>query len=307
MGLARPGRIGSFLLLQGRGAALPDTDRLSNAEALAVAQLDLKDRDARIRLAVALSRSALETMAEAQGEWRNLVIWDDKRQRIRAERVLTLGALELQRHQLPRPAPDLVSDVLLQRLRDQGLDLLPWNDRCEQLRRRLQLAHRHLGEPWPDRSLNALQDAPERWIREASLSCSSWQDLDSESLCEALWGELSWPRRRDLDALLPERLRIPSGRDARLTYGEEDVVLAVKLQEMFGCTQGPVLLNGTFPVTLELLSPAGRPLQRTRDLRGFWCGSYKDVRREMRGRYPKHPWPEAPMTAVPNSRTKKSS
>ena len=307
LGLARPGRIGSFLLLQGRGAALPDTDRLSNAEALAVAQLDLKDRDARIRLAVALSRSALEKMAEAQGEWRNLVIWDDKRQRIRAERVLTLGALELQRHQLPRPAPDLVSDVLLQRLRDQGLDLLPWNDRCEQLRRRLQLAHRHLGELWPDRSLNALQDAPERWIREASLSCSSWQDLDSESLCEALWGELSWPRRRDLDALLPERLRIPSGRDARLTYGEEDVVLAVKLQEMFGCTQGPVLLNGTFPVTLELLSPAGRPLQRTRDLRGFWCGSYKDVRREMRGRYPKHPWPEAPMTAVPTSRTKKSS
>ena len=109
-----------------------------------------------------------------------------------------------------------------------------------------------------------------------------------------------------MDRLLPERLTIPSGRDARLEYGEEEVTLAVKLQEMFGCAEGPVLLNGDLPVTLELLSPAGRPLQRTRDLRGFWAGSYSDVRREMRGRYPKHPWPESPMTAAPTAKTKKA-
>ena len=306
LAMARPGRVGAFVLQQGRGAVLPESDPLSTCEALAVAQLDLKNRDARIRIAVPLGRSTLQAMAEEAGEWKELVIWDEKQQKIRAERVLNLGALELQRQQLPRPSAELVSDVLLTRLRENGLDLLPWDDRCEQLRRRLQMAHSRLGSPWPNRNRQRLQNAPEDWILEASLSCSSWSDLESSTLQEALWGHLSWPERRELDRLLPERLTIPSGRDARLHYGEEEVILAVKLQEMFGCAEGPVLLDGNLPITLELLSPAGRPLQRTRDLRGFWAGSYSDVRREMRGRYPKHPWPESPMTAAPTAKTKKA-
>ena len=306
LAMARPGRVGAFVLQQGRGAMLPESDPLSTCAALAVAQLDLKDRDARIRIAVPLGRSTLQAMAEEAGEWKDQVIWDEKQQKIRAERVLNLGALELQRQQLPRPSADLVSEVLLTRLRESGLDLLPWDDRCEQLRRRLQLAHRRLGSPWPNRSRQRLQEVPEDWILEASLSCSSWTELESPILQEALWGSLSWPERRELDRLLPERLTIPSGRNAPLHYSEEEVILAVKLQEMFGCAEGPVLLDGDLPVTLELLSPAGRPLQRTRDLRGFWDGSYNDVRREMRGRYPKHPWPESPMTAVPTAETKKA-
>jgi len=307
LALARPGRTGSFLLRQGRGAILPMTDHLSGAEALAIARLDLKDRDACIRLAVPISRQHLEEIAKEQGEWRDHVVWKDNQQRISAERVLSLGSIELQRQQLPRPSAGLVSEALLQRLRDDGLELLPWNERCEQLRRRLQIAHSHLGAPWPNRTLQELQSAPELWIRAASLSCSSWLDLDSHDLMEALWSDLSWQQRRELEALLPERLRIPSGRDARVTYGDDDAVLSVKLQEMFGCSQGPLILNGTLPVTLELLSPAGRPLQRTKDLAGFWTGSYHDVRREMRGRYPKHPWPESPMNAAPTSKSKKSA
>ena len=305
--LARPGRAGAFLLRQGRGAVLATADPLSSAEALVIARLDLKERDARIRLAVPISRNFLNNLASEQGEWREDVSWNDRQQGIRAERVLRLGAIELQRQQLPRPSADLVSQALLQRLRDHGLELLPWNERCEQLRRRLQIAHSHLGAPWPNRTLQELQNTPELWIGEVSLNFSSWQDLDSNGLIEALWSDLTWAQRRELDTLLPERLRIPSGREARVTYGEDDAVLSVKLQEMFGCDQAPILLNGALPVTLELLSPAGRPLQRTKDLEGFWAGSYNDVRREMRGRYPKHAWPESPMTAAPTSKSKKWS
>ena len=307
LALARPERPGAFLLRQGRGALLPTSDPLCSAEALAIARLDLKERDARIRLAVPISRRYLEDIASEQGEWHEQVVWNDKQQGLRAERVLSLGAIELQRQQLPRPSAELVSHALLQHLRDHGLNPLPWTERCEQLRRRLQIAHIHLGGPWPNRTLQELQRAPELWIKEASLSCSSWQNLNSDDLIEALWSDLSWAQRRELDTLLPERLRIPSGRDARVTYGDDDAVLSVKLQEMFGSSQGPILLNGALPVTLELLSPAGRPLQRTKDLAGFWAGSYDDVRREMRGRYPKHPWPESPMTAAPTSKSKKWS
>lgn len=306
LALARPGRTGSFLLRQGRGATLAMSDHLSSAEALAIARLDLKDRDACIRLAVPISRQFLKDIAKEQGEWRDHVVWIDNHQRISAERVLSLGSIELQRQQLPRPSAELVSEALMQRLRDDGLELLPWEERCEQLRRRLQIAHSHLGVPWPNRTLQELQRAPELWIKQASLNCSSWQELDSNDLMEALWSDLSWEQRRELEGLLPERLKIPSGRDARVTYGDDDAVLSVKLQEMFGCSQGPLLLNGALPVTLELLSPAGRPLQRTKDLAGFWTGSYQDVRREMRGRYPKHPWPESPMNAAPTSKSKKS-
>ena len=136
------------------------------------------------------------------------------------------------------------------------------------------------------------------------MGCTRWSDVEESSLVDALWGDLTWDHRQSLNTLLPERTRIPSGREAQLHYGDREVVLAVKLQEMFGCDQGPSVLNGRVPVTLELLSPAGRPLQRTQDLAGFWTGSYRDVRREMRGRYPKHPWPEDPRQALATARTK---
>ena len=306
LALARDQRPGQFLLRQGRGATLPEHDPLIHAEALAVAQLDLSGRDARIRLAIPMPRSWLESVAESEGQWREDVDWDDRQQKIRAERVLSLGALELKSQPWSNPSADAISAVLLEQLRREGLALLPWSQHSEQLRRRLQLAHQRIGTPWPCRERSFLQNHPELWLREASLGSRRWGALDEASLIEALWGDVAWNFRRKLDALLPTTIRIPSGRDAALTYEEDGVVLAVKLQEMFGCTDSPHLLNGNLPITLELLSPAGRPLQRTRDLRGFWEGSYHDVRKEMRGRYPKHPWPESPAEAVATRRTKKA-
>lgn len=306
LALARDQRPGQFLLRQGRGATLPEHDPLSHAEALAVAQLDLSGRDARIRLAIPMPRSWLESVAESEGQWREDVNWDDRQQKIRAERVLSLGALELKSQPWSKPSADAISAVLLEQLRREGLALLPWSQYSEQLRRRLQLAHQCIGTPWPCRETSFLQNHPELWLKEASLGSRRWGALDEASLIEALWGDVAWSFRRKLDALLPTTIRIPSGRDAALTYEEDGVVLAVKLQEMFGCTDSPQLLNGNLPITLELLSPAGRPLQRTRDLRGFWEGSYHDVRKEMRGRYPKHPWPESPAEAVATRRTKRT-
>ena len=145
----------------------------------------------------------------------------------------------------------------------------------------------------------------EEWLAPCLIDCLSLEEIDPSALQEALWGHLDWSQRQRLDSLLPLRLTIPSGRNATLRYDEDDVVLAVKLQEMFGTQNGPRVLDGRVAVTLELLSPAGRPLQCTQDLAGFWSGSYADVRREMRGRYPKHPWPDDPVSAEPSAWTKR--
>ena len=204
------------------------------------------------------------------------------------------------------PSSERCVPLLLDRFRQVGtLEQLPWTTGCEQLRRRLALAHQHLGDPWPNRQRQRMLQQVEEWLEPCLTDCLSLEDVDPAALEEALWGPLDWSQRQRLDRLLPLRLTIPSGRNANLRYDEEEVVLAVKLQEMFGAQAGPSVLEGRLPVTLELLSPAGRPLQRTQDLCGFWGGSYRDVRREMRGRYPKHPWPDDPVSAEPTAWTKR--
>ena len=309
LALRRTERPGRFQLRQGRGARLDEQDPLINAEALAVARLDLGQRDTRIQLALPLSRSTVDRLAEEEGSWEDLLSWDEQCQRIRAERTLSLGALRLRRE--PHPAPDSrqCRDLIIERLQRGGtLDVLPWTPASVQLRRRLDLAYRQLGSPWEPKNPDVLLASLSAWLGDALEGCQSWNDLDATVLENALWGSLDWSQRQELDRLLPSRLLIPSGRSADLTYEDDgQVVLAVKLQEMFGCETGPTVLQGQLPVTVELLSPAGRPLQRTCDLSGFWHGSYASVRKEMRGRYPKHPWPEEPWTAQATARTKRQS
>lgn len=304
LALQRDAQPGRYQLRQGRGAQLPEGDPLLGQEALAVARLDLGGRNARIQLALALPKTWLQAQAELEGTWHTTVFWDEISGSVRARRTLELGALNLQTMAQPKPPAAEACQLLLEKVRDQGLDLLPWGEGAEQLRARLQMLHLRQGSPWPSRDPEQLRLKPESWLHDALLGCMGWRDLKEDALIEALWGDLDWSHRQRADQLLPERLRIPSGRQARLRYSDQDVVLAVKLQEMFGCDQGPSVLEGQLPVTLELLSPAGRPLQRTQDLAGFWRGSYEDVRREMRGRYPKHPWPEDPRTCPATAKTK---
>lgn len=309
LALKRSDRPGRFQLRQGRGARLDEQDPLINAEALAVARLDLGQRDTRIQLALPLSRSTVDRLADEEGSWEDLLSWDEQCQRIRSERTLNLGALTLRR--APQPAPDgqECRDLIIERLQRGGtLEVLSWSPAAVQLRRRLDLAYRQLGSPWQPKDPDVLLATLSSWLGDALEGCQSWNDLDATALEHALWGSLDWSQREELERLLPTRLLIPSGRSAQLTYEEDgQIVLAVKLQEMFGCETGPTVLLGQLPVTVELLSPAGRPLQRTCDLSGFWHGSYASVRKEMRGRYPKHPWPEQPWAAQATAGTKRQS
>ena len=304
----RPDQTGRYQLRQGRGAVLLPWDPLQGSPALAVARVDMGDKDTRIQMAVALSQSTLLTIAEQEGQWQDSASWDPERQRIRAERVLKLGELVVRRTQQPSPAAPLCRTLLVEQLqKSSNLDALPWTDSSHQLRQRLEWMHRQVGLPWPARDLTTLLEQADTWLGPTLEGCLGWGDISATALEEALWGDLDWSFRQQLDGLLPRRIAIPSGRQATLLYTGDEVILAVKLQEMFGSDDGPHVLGDRIPVTLELLSPAGRPLQRTRNLKGFWQGSYQDVRREMRGRYPKHPWPDDPRQALPTARTKRKS
>ncbi|GDX76671.1 ATP-dependent helicase HrpB [Cyanobium sp.] len=312
LGWAYPERIalsrgrgdGRFLMRGGRGAVLHPDDPLADAEALAIAIADGEGAEARVRLAVRLERADLEELAAAQGQEALEARWDPQAERVRCERSLRLGALVLARAPWPEARGEEVQAAMADGLRQLGLAALPWCPRSRSLQQRLGLAHRWLGPPWPDRRLERLEDDPAAWLGERLAGLRSRQDLRQLDLIEALWGELDWAERQQLERWFPETIAVPSGRRVALDYVGEEPVLAVKLQEMFGATVSPTLLDGRLPITVQLLSPAGRPAALTRDLAGFWSSGYAEVRRELRGRYPKHPWPEDPRQAVATALTK---
>nr|WP_156818418.1 ATP-dependent helicase HrpB [Cyanobium gracile] len=294
---------GRFLMRSGRGAVLPPGDPLAAAEALAIASVDGQGQEARVRLAVALSRSGLEELVGEEIEEEHEARWDGTDQRVRCERLRRSGALVLERRPWPDASGELVERALLEGLERSGLEVLPWCRASRQLQQRLMLAHRHLGAPWPDRSPERLGQDLGAWLGPHLGGLRSLQDLQQLDLAEILWGELDWSLRRELDRLLPLSQPVPSGRRVPLDYGSGTPVLAVKLQEMFGCLEGPTVLDGRLAVRVELLSPAGRPAAVTSDLAGFWSQGYAEVRRELRGRYPRHPWPEDPRQGVASART----
>ncbi|MEY3750607.1 MAG: ATP-dependent helicase HrpB [Cyanobacteriota bacterium] len=302
--LERTAGTGRYLTRSGRGALLHAGDPLLGSPALAIASADGGGSDARIQLALPLAASSLEALAAEAGHEEPRVSWDSQQQRVRAEREWKLGALVLERKPWPEAPANARRAAVLEGLLALGPAALPWDAGSRQLQQRLSLAHQHLGTPWPDRSAAALASDPEAWLGEQLDQVRSANDLQSLNLEEALWNGLPWELRRDLDQLLPQALPIPSGRLAALDYSSGEPVLAVKLQELFGAATNPTVLNGRLAVTVQLLSPAGRPAAITQDLAGFWSGAYQDVRKELRGRYPRHPWPEdpaqTPATALTN-------
>ncbi|MEB3199231.1 MAG: ATP-dependent helicase C-terminal domain-containing protein [Synechococcaceae cyanobacterium] len=295
---------GRFLMRGGRGAWLPAEDPLAHAPALAIAAVDGQGPQARVLLAASLPLEQLRQLAASEGEEQRQACWDPQDGRVRCERRLRLGALVLERRPWSDPDPEAVRAALLTGLRQLGLEALPWTPRSRELRHRLALAAEHLGPPWPDRRPETLQADPLAWLGPQLDGLRSRQDLQSLDLEEALWGDLPWSQRRELERLLPECLRVPSGRLVPIRYGEGQPVLAVKLQEMFGCRDTPSVLDGRLRLSLELLSPAGRPAALTQDLASFWSAGYPAVRRELRGRYPRHPWPEDPLQAPATALTK---
>ncbi|MFF0793617.1 ATP-dependent RNA helicase [Streptomyces spiralis] len=308
--LAFPERVarldgGSYLMVSGTRAELAEGSGLRGVPWIAVAVADrpLGRGHARVRLAAAVDEDVAREAAAALYEEREEVRWAGGD--VVARRVERLGALELTVRPLADPDPGRIRDALLDGLRQEGFRLLRWSPETEVLRLRLAFLHRHLGGPWPDVGDEALHARVEEWLEPELGRARRRADLARIDAGQALARLLPWAsgEAARLDELAPERITVPSGSRIRVDYTDpERPVLAVKLQEMFGMRQSPVLAG--VPVLVHLLSPAGRPAAVTADLASFWRDGYKSVRAELRGRYPKHPWPEDPATAEPTRHTK---
>jgi len=304
----RPGSAGRFLLANGRGAELAPGDPLANEEFLAVSDLDGERQSARIFLAAPIARGEIEGDFAGLIETVETVAWDEREGAVLARRRRLLGALVLKDEPLASPPPAQVTAALLAGIRALGLDALPWRDAALGLRHRIGFLRRLEGEEsgWPDLSDAALAAALESWLAPYLSGIARRSQLDRVDLAAALMGLLRPEQRRMLERLAPTHIAVPSGSRIAIDYGAGEVpVLAVRLQEMFGARETPAVAAGRVPLMLHLLSPAGRPMQVTRDLAGFWVGSYPELRRAMRGRYPKHPWPEDPLSAPPTARAKR--
>jgi ATP-dependent helicase HrpB len=297
--LARPDRRGSYLLAGGRGATLDERDPLAGERWLAVAHVDRGDREARIHLAAPVDPRLLRDVLPAHVSRAAVVGWEDGD--VVAEEREQLGAVVLQRRRLPTPAPDGLLAALLDGLRREGLELLRWGRDDRTLQARVALLHRELGPSWPDLSDAALLADLERIVGPFLLGARRRADLARVPAGDVLRSQLSPSQLADLDRLAPTHLTVPSGSRVRLGYDAEGgrPVLAVRVQELFGADRTPAIVAGRTPVMLHLLSPARRPVQVTDDLAGFWERTYPKVRSELRGRYPKHAWPEDPTDAAP--------
>lgn len=294
--VARARGEGTFLMASGTGAELRDGSRLRSAPWLAVAVADrpAHSASARVRLAAVVDE---DTARLAAGHLRfsgEEVRWVDGE--VVARSVERLGAVELSVRALKQPKPDLVRGALLEGLRREGTGLLRWSRDSEQLRSRLAFLHRELGAPWPDVADEALLARTEEWLEPELSRARRRSDLGRIDAGQAVRRLLPWAtgEAARLDELAPERIEVPSGSRIRIEYGGAQPVLAVKLQELFGLRETPRVAG--VPVLVHLLSPAGRPAAVTADLASFWHEGYKAVRAELRGRYPKHPWPEDPTT-----------
>ena len=230
--------------------------------------------------------------------------FDAERRAVRVRETVRLGAITLSERMLPAPSGPEADAAILAAVRQHGLSLLPWNKETETLRHRLQFLHRGLGAPWPDLSDAALVERLDEWLLPYLGGEASFARIDAGALRSGLMSLVPYDLQRSIASLAPTHFDAPSGSHVPIRYDGEQPVLAVRVQELFGLDRHPSIANGTVPLMLELLSPAHRPIQTTRDLPGFWRGSWADVRADMRGRYPKHVWPENPLAAAATSRAK---
>lgn len=309
IGQRRPGGRGQFRLSGGRGAFLPPEDPLAASDYLVAAELDGDRREARIFLAAPLARADLEEAFAGQIETTDTIAWDRREQAVTARRQRRLGALVLDEAMLDRPDPEAVKAALLEGIRVEGLAILPWDKASDSLRARIAFLRRVEGEEagWPDLSDDALLADLERWFGPFVDGITRRSQLRNVDLAAALAARLDWTQKRRLDEGAPTHLVVPSGSRIALDYGSADApILAVRLQEMFGCRTTPTVAWGCVPVIVQLLSPAGRPVQVTRDLMSFWSDGYRAVRADLRGRYPKHFWPDDPLSAPATRRTRPS-
>jgi len=297
---------GRYRLTSGRGAALLPHDPLARHEYLAVTELDAGKSEGRIFLAAPLEREEIMALFADRLCRKEEVVWEEESGRVSAGRDLRLGELVLARENLAKPSPEAVLAAVLSAARASGMGLLPWNDKARSLQARVESLRFWQPEAkWPDFSDEWLGERLDQWLAPWLAGIRSLEQLNKLDLAAILTARLSWPQQQSLDRLAPTHLTVPSGSRIRIAYEPgKPPVLAVRLQELFGLAETPKICDNTVPVLLHLLSPARRPMQITQDLRGFWEGAYHEVKKELRGRYPKHPWPDDPWQAQPTSRAK---
>ncbi len=304
LGQRREGQAGRFLLRNGQGAHT-DSAAMLRADYIVAAELDGDRRESRIWLGAPVSVEEIQANFGDQLQTETVVEWDSRSASLIASRRERLGALVFRETPLRDPDPALVAEAVLGWLRREGIAALPWNDEAAWLRQRLAFLYSAIGAPWPDVSEAALFETLETWLGPHLTAVRRRADLGRVDLHEALLGRLGWAERRSLDQLAPTHLAVPTGSQIRVDYSNPLApALAVRLQEVFGLTETPRIGGGRVPITMHLLSPAQRPVQVTQDLAGFWRTSYFDVRKDMRGRYPKHYWPDDPLIAEPTRRAK---
>lgn len=305
--LAHPDRVArrrpgaqALLMVSGTGAVLSrDATSLTGLEWVALADVERTpgSRDAVVRSAAPLEESLALDAAASRWEESDEVRWGEGR--IVARRVTRLGAIELGSVSLSDPDPALVAAAVRDGLARDGLDVLRWSEAATALRARMAFLHRALGDPWPDVGDDGLLAGIEDWLGPELARVRTSRDLARIDVLAGLRRLLPWPAAGRLDELAPERVVVPSGSSVRLDYGPDPPVLAVRVQEMYGAATTPRLADGRVPVLLHLLSPAGRPAAVTADLASFWTTGYPGVRADLRGRYPKHSWPDDPRLAEP--------
>jgi ATP-dependent helicase HrpB len=296
---------GSFVLANGRGAAVDKTSALARAPYIAVAELTGTAANGRILLAAPIAQADIELRFADQIESADEVSFDRSALALRARRKRTLHAITLSEAPMALSPSAETARIFAAGLIGAGFDKLPWSKSLQQWRDRVMFLRKAEGDSWPDLSDTALAAEAENWLVPALYDKISLKEFSAGDLSDALMGLLPWELRARLEREAPTHFEAPTGTMLAIDYeAEQGPTIAVRLQELFGLNTHPSIAKGAVPLVLELLSPAQRPVQVTRDLPGFWRGSYAAVRSDLRGRYPRHPWPEDPANAMPTRRVK---
>jgi ATP-dependent helicase HrpB len=297
---------GVYLLSNGKGANLNHEDELFNAKFLVVADLDGKTTNATIYKAIELNLADIEEYLTEQIETQNIVSWNEEQERVEVRRVEKLGSLILKEMQTNKASQEEVAEVLLEELEELGLEALPWSKEAENLRKRVTFVNHH-GFEFPDFSDTYLLENMDEWLAPYIMGINSLQALKGLDLHNILLGQLNYEQTQKLNTLAPAKLKVASGSNIMLNYSNPtQPILAVRLQEMFGTKDTPSILNGKVKLMIHLLSPASHPMQMTQDLESFWANTYADVKKDLRGKYKRHYWPDDPLDAQATSRTKKN-
>lgn len=305
----------SYRLSNGRSAVLNAHDRLNSFEWIAVAEVGgagpvgVSGKESRIYLAAPLDAELFQSALSSRVKEQDTIEWDEKTQRFVAERRETIGVLIVSSKKLNQLPLEVKRKALTQFVKKKGLHILPWSDELRQWQSRVMLLNGlpdiQQAQPWPDVSDQGLLKTLDQWLAlylDDISTLSDFKKLDLKSILKAL---LLWPQPQLLEELAPQKIKVPSGSNIGIDYAQSPPILSVKLQEMFGCEQTPSIANGRIILLVHLLSPAKRPLQITQDIAGFWRGSYEAVKKDMKGRYPRHPWPDNPLEALPTQYTKR--